>query len=64
MSINKSTCEELHAILTSDDLSPSPSGSSAWTDTRIVQTSDGPETAMFCANSTNRSSAYRGRTQC
>jgi len=64
MSINKSSCEELRAILTSDDLSPSPSGSSAWTDTRIVQTSDGPENAMFCANSTNRSSAYRGRTQC
>ncbi len=58
------TEEELRAILTSDDLSPSPNGSSAWTDTRFVQTSDGPENAMFCASSTNRSSVYRGRTQC
>jgi len=58
------TEEEQIAMLTSDDPPPSPNGSSAWTETRFVQTSDGPENAMFCASSTNRSSAYRGRTQC
>jgi hypothetical protein len=58
------TEEELHESLTSDDPSPSPNRSSVWTDTRIVQTSDGPENAMFCASSTNRSSAHQSRTQC
>jgi hypothetical protein len=57
------TEEELRAILTSDDPSPSRNGSSVWTDTRIIQTNDGPENAMFCASSTNRSSAHQGRTQ-
>jgi hypothetical protein len=55
---------ELRAILTFDDLSPSRSGSYVWIDTRIVQTSDGPENAMFCASSTNRSSAHKALTQC
>ena len=43
---------ELCESLTSDDPSPSRIGNSAWTDIRIVQTSDGPENAMFYARST------------
>jgi len=53
------TEEEQIAILTSDDPSPSRSGSSVWTDTRIVQTSDGPENEIFHASSTNRSSVHQ-----
>ena len=60
------TEEELRAILTSDDLSPSPNGGSVlaenrWdrelvqTDIRTIKTSDGPENAMFCASSTSPS---------
>jgi len=58
------TEEEQITMLTSADPSPSRNGSAVWTDTRIVQTSDGPENAMFCASSTNRSSMHKGRTQC
>ena len=54
--------EELRAIL-ADDPSPSRNESSVWTDNRIVQTSDGPENAMFYASSTSRSSAHKGLTQ-
>src|SRR6267143_3206346 len=56
------TEEEQIAMLTSDDPPPSRNGSTVWTDTRIVQTSDGPENAMFCASSTNRSSMHKGCT--
>ena len=56
--------EELREILTFDDPSPSRMGSYVWIDARIVQTSDGPENAMFYVSSTNRSSARKGRTQC
>lgn len=43
------TEEELHSILTSDDASPLRTRGYVWKETIIVQTSDGPENAMFCA---------------
>lgn len=66
--------EELRAIL-ADNPSSSRSNSSvlienrrgrelSQIDTRIVQTHDGPENAMFGSSSTNRSSGRQGRTQC
>jgi hypothetical protein len=66
--------EELRAIL-ADDPSPSRNCNSVLTencgdreliqtDIRTIQTSDGPENAMFCASSTSRSSVHKGQTQC
>lgn len=55
--------EELRAISTCDAPPPSRNGESAWIDTIIVQTSDGPENAMFCASSANQSSAHQGGIQ-
>jgi len=56
--------EELRAILTFNDPSPLRKGSYVWTETIVVQTSDGPENAMFYDTPANRSSAHQGRIQC
>ena len=56
--------EELCAVLTSDNTSPSRDRISKWAEIRVVRTSDGPENAMFCAGSVNRTYPPQGRTQC
>jgi hypothetical protein len=66
--------EELRAIL-ADDPSPSRNCNPVLTencgdreliqtDIRTIQTSDGPENAMFCASSTTISFVHKGQTQC
>jgi hypothetical protein len=60
----EATDEQLRAISISGDPSRLQKEIAIWTETEIVQTYDGPENAMFCANSANRTSAYQSRTQC
>lgn len=54
----ETTDEQLRATSNSASTTPSQEEIVSWSETELDQTYDGPENAMFCANSANRIAAH------